>query len=141
MSNSSRLLIALDPIFGDAESEVTEALIGDVITALTRIGAPRVTGSMTADDSFSTDFEDIDGLRDVWADWLGAFASVRIQIEEVEDVGDNVLTFVMQTGTTRHGVEVAQPSAAVWKFRDGLLARVEFHLDREKAIASAERPA
>ncbi len=65
---------------------------------------------------------------------------MRIEIEQVEEIGDNVLTFVIQTGTTRHGVEVAQPSAAVWKFRDGLLTRVEFHLDREKAMRSAAEP-
>jgi ketosteroid isomerase-like protein len=140
MSNADRLLAGLAPIFGEAEREVDEALIDDLIAAIARVAAPRVTGSMTADDSFSTDFEDIDGLRDVWADWLGAFASIRIGIEEVQEIGDNVLTLVVQTGTTRHGVEVAQPSAAVWKFRDGLLTRVEFHLDREKALASAEEP-
>jgi ketosteroid isomerase-like protein len=45
---------------------------------------------------------------------------------------------VRQIGTTRHGgVEIAQPSAAVWKFRDGRLVRLEFHLDREEAMASA----
>ncbi len=58
-------------------------------------------------------------------------------MEAVEEVGENVLTLVNQVGTTRHGVEVEQPSAAVWKFRDGLLARVEFHLDRERARESA----
>ena len=49
--------------------------------------------------------------------------------------------FVRQIGTTRHGVEMIQPSAAVWKFADGLIVRIEFHLDRDEAVASAERPA
>ncbi|MDX6582529.1 MAG: hypothetical protein QOI10_1713 [Solirubrobacterales bacterium] len=141
MSNAERLLAALEPIFGDEDREVDEALIDGLIVSLSGIAAPRLTGSMTADDSFTTDFDGVDGLRTVWADWLGAFASVRIEVEDVEEVGDNVLTWVMQTGTTRHGVEVAQPSAGVWKFREGLLTRVEFHLDREKAAASAQEPA
>ena len=38
------------------------------------------------------------------------------------------------------GVVVQQPSATLWKFRDGLIHRVEFHLDREQALASAREP-
>ena len=61
---------------------------------------------------------------------------------DVEEIGDNVLTLARQIGTTRHGgVELEQPSAAVWKFRDGKIVRVEFHLDRDLAQASAREPA
>ena len=140
MSNAERLLLALAPTFGDDDRIVDEALIDEVIEAISQMSTPRITGSMTAEPSFQVEFEDVAGLRDAWVDWLGAFARVRIEIEEVHEIGDNVVTMVSQTGTTRHGVAITQPSAGVWKFRDGLLSRVEFHLDRTAALESAAEP-
>jgi SnoaL-like domain len=140
MSNADHLLQALQPVFGEAERVVDEELIDQTIAALDRIGAPEISGSMNAGAGFQIDFDDFEGLRKAWADWLGAFAAVRIEIEDVEEIGDNVLTMVKQSGKTRHGVELTQPSAAVWKFRDGLVVRVGFHLDREAAIESASEP-
>jgi ketosteroid isomerase-like protein len=141
MSNAERLMTALAPVFGVGERDVDQALLEEIGDSLDDLAGDELTGSMTADSSFSTEFEGRDGLLTVWADWLDAFDRVRLEIEEVEETGENVLTFVSQIGTTRHGVDVAQPSAAVWKFRDDKLVRVEFHLDREYARASASRPA
>jgi ketosteroid isomerase-like protein len=137
MSNAERLMIALAPTFGVGERDVDETLLRELGDSLADLVADELTGAMTADSSFTTEFEGRDGLLVTWADWLGAFARVQIELEEVEEIGDNVLTLVNQIGTTRHGVALAQPSAAVWKFRGEKLVRVEFHLDREKARASA----
>ena len=64
---------------------------------------------------------------------------MRLEIEEVEEIGDNVVTFVNQVGHhPPRRVELEQPSAAVWKFRGGMLVRVEFHLDRD--VRSRARP-
>jgi ketosteroid isomerase-like protein len=35
--------------------------------------------------------------------------------------------------TRRDPVEIADSSAAVWRFRDGKLARAEFYIDRDTA--------
>jgi ketosteroid isomerase-like protein len=141
MSNAEQLMATLAPIFGVGERDVDEALIQEIGDSLDHLASEEVTGSMTADSSFTTEFEGRDGMLVVWADWLDAFDRVRLEIEDVEESGENVVTFVSQVGTTRHGVDVAQPSAAVWKFRDGELVRVEFHLDRDKARESASEPA
>jgi len=141
MSNADSLMAALAPIFGSGELDVDDALIDRIGDSLDKISDPeKITGAMTADSSFTAEFEGRDGLQATWADWLDTFSRVRLEMEKVEEIGDNVITFVTQTGTTRHGVDVAQPSAAVWKFRDGKLARVEFHLDPDLARVSAREP-
>lgn len=140
MSNAERLMTALLPIFGEGELEVDEPLIQTIGDSLDPISEDEITGAMIGDTSFSAEFKGADGLMSTWRDWLEAFTRVTLQMEAIEEVGDNVLVFVNQIGTTRHGVAVEQPSAAVWKFRDGLVARVEFHLDRDQARESAGRP-
>ena len=137
MSNTDRLMAALAPIFGVGELDVDEALIERIGDSLDQISGDEISGEMTADSSFSTEFHGREGLEATWADWLETFKRVTLQLEEVEEIGESVITFVNQVGTTRHGVAVEQPSAAVWKFRDGKLFRVEFHLDRDRARASA----
>jgi ketosteroid isomerase-like protein len=134
-------MAALAPIFGEGELDVDEALISRIGDSLDAISVDEITGSMIGDSSFTTEFEGREGLMSTWSDWLDTFTRVTLEMEAVEEIEDNVLTLVNQIGTTRHGVEVEQPSAAVWKFRDGLLVRVEFHLDRERARESAQRPA
>jgi ketosteroid isomerase-like protein len=143
MSNAETVILALANVFSDEETEIDEAFVERMIEALAPITADDVVMTMRgSDDSFVGTYEGFDGLRDGWADWLESFDRVRFQFEGVEEFGDNVLTWGRQFGTTRHGgVEIEQPSAAVWKFRDGLIGQVEFHLDREKASASARREA
>jgi ketosteroid isomerase-like protein len=140
MSNAERLMEALARAFSGDESEMDAALVERMISALAPIATDDVVMVMAGpDDSFVATYTGPDGLREGWADWLGSFERVRFQFEGIEELGGNVLTLGRQIGTAQ-GVEVEQPSAAVWKFRDGRLARVEFHLDRGKAHASAQEP-
>ena len=143
MSNAERLIQALDDVFTDSEVVVDQALIDRMIERIGSIAADDVETVMTGtDETFTTTRQGQDGMREAWADWLGTFQSIRFEIEDVAQMGGNVLTLGRQVGVTRHGgVELEQPSAAVWKFRDAELVRVEFHLDREKAEASAAEPA
>ncbi len=139
MSNAERLMAVLAPIFGGGELDVDAALLERIGDSLNEISSDEISGAMTADSSFTTEFQGREGLQATWADWLETFKRVRLELEEVYENGENVVTFVNQTGTTRHGVDVEQPSAAVWKFRRGKLVRIEFHLDRDFARASAEK--
>ena len=142
MSNADRLLQALATVFSDAETKVDERVVDRMIEILEPITAPDVVTVMAGpDDAFVASHEGPEGMRAAWADWLESFESVRFEIEGVERVGDNVLTFGRQIGISRvAGVEIEQASAAVWKFRGAELARIEFHLSRDKAIASAREP-
>jgi ketosteroid isomerase-like protein len=79
-----------------------------------------------------------DGFRDAWADWTSPFSTYRIDLEEMIDAGDRVVSLVAMSGRTKTGgVEVAAAGAAVWTVVDGRLRRVEFHLDREAALRAA----
>ena len=137
MSKEETLLAALSSVFSDSETEIDAALVERMIEALRPLTAEDVVMVMRgSDDAFVGTYEGFDGLREGWADWLESFDRIRFEIEAVDVVGDNVLTLGRQIGTTQ-GVDLEQPSAAVWKFREGLIARIEFHLDRAQAVASA----
>jgi ketosteroid isomerase-like protein len=69
------------------------------------------------------------------AQWTEAFENWSLDVEEVFDAGDQVVTFVRQRAAARHGgPEVEMRFAQVWTFRDGLVARMEMYLDRAEAL-------
>ncbi|MDX6662084.1 MAG: SnoaL-like polyketide cyclase [Solirubrobacterales bacterium] len=80
----------------------------------------------------------IEGFRRCWQEWTSPFESFEVEVEQVIDAGERVLTFVTQTGRTKTGgAEVSSHAAAVWTVHDGRVARVEFHLDRDVARRAA----
>ncbi len=138
MSNAERLIGVLRQVFVEAETEVDEALIARWVDQLGPLCAEDLTIAMVGNVDVTQSYEGIGGLHQAWDDWLGAFDQVRFRIDDVHESGENVLTIATQIGVTRHDVEIEQPSAAVWKFRDGRLYRIEFHLDRAAAERSAQ---
>ena len=143
MSNAERLLTAIGAEFPEGDIEMNLAVLERMLAALAPISTDDFVTLMTGpDESFERSGTGPDGLREAWADWLDTFGSVRFEIEGVEEVGASVLMLGKQTTITRHGgVEIEQPSAALWKFRDDKLVRIEFHLDRDRAYESAREPA
>jgi hypothetical protein len=78
------------------------------------------------------------GFADAWRDWVSPYSSFAIEIEELHEVGDAMLMLVCQRGVTRRdGVAIEDRSGSVWRFRDELLCKVEFYLDRESARTAA----
>jgi ketosteroid isomerase-like protein len=72
------------------------------------------------------------------AEWSEAFESWALDVEEVFDADDQVVTFVRQHAKSKQGgPEVEMRFAQVWTFRDGLIARMEMYLDRDEALAAA----
>jgi len=83
----------------------------------------------------AVEYPGVDGVADGWRDWGAAFESVRAEADTAYESDDAVVLFVKQIAVTRHGgVEMTQPSAMLWLFEGGLVARLEFHLDREAAL-------
>lgn len=79
-----------------------------------------------------------DGFREAWTDWTSPFTSYHIDVEEMIDAGERVVSLVAMCGKTKTGgVDVEAAAAAVWTVVDGRLRRVEFHIDRESALRSA----
>jgi hypothetical protein len=116
---------------GGREMRLREALEG--------FAADGFVTEMVADSSFRAERTGIDGFIEAWDDWLEAFQSFRIDLDESVEIGDTLLTLVTLTGVPRGGAtELVNDNAAVWFLKGGRLARVEFHMDREMARRSAE---
>jgi ketosteroid isomerase-like protein len=79
-----------------------------------------------------------EGVRAFFEEWLGAFDDFYAIIEDVIDAEDHVVFQVRQGGRGKgSGVNVEMP--VYWQaffVRDGKVARVEVHRDREEALAS-----
>jgi len=67
------------------------------------------------------------------------FSSQRIELRRIERVGDAWLTTGSFHGRgAGSGIELTQEDAyAVWRFRDGRVARFEAYIDRDEALAAA----
>jgi ketosteroid isomerase-like protein len=70
----------------------------------------------------------MEGMRATWLEWLAPWESYRATVEEAVDLGDRVLLLYRTFGRLGPGApEVPAEFASVWTFRDGKIARVEFH--------------
>jgi hypothetical protein len=98
-----------------------------------------MTCMMAASGGFHADFTGVEGLIAAWADWLGPFEELRIEVEEVFEASpDCVVDLIRMSGhSARGGAELASEGGAAWFFRDGRLSRVEFHLDRSQLRRAA----
>jgi ketosteroid isomerase-like protein len=103
------------------------------------VAAPDLVSVMIGPDpSFRNEYRGVEGLIEGWADWLAPYESFRMEVEDLIESREVVVTFVHQFGTaTGGGPEIEAESAAVWWVRDGRLVRVEFHLDRHLAMRAA----
>lgn len=88
------------------------------------------------------DTKGADGLAAAWREWLIPFKSYRLELEDVIDAGDNVVTFVrVDARTERDDVLVQHSPAAVWRFsNEGKLVALHFYLDRAEALEAAGLP-
>jgi hypothetical protein len=138
MPNSERVIAAMKPALGGLEPHLDKPALDRMVNAIETLATDDFSCGMIAFD-VAQEFQGTEALKDAWTDWLEAYSDLQFRIHEFRDVGDNVLMLVDQVAVTRHGgVEVEQPSAAVWKFTDdGRLWRVEFHLDQRAAERSA----
>jgi len=82
--------------------------------------------------------EGVDEANQWLAEWLDGFHAWSVEVLEIVDAGDHVVTVMRQRATAKHGgpeVEMLLPQ--VWTFRDGLIARMEMYVDRAEALRAA----
>jgi len=88
---------------------------------------------------FAGEFHGHDGFRRGWAAWFEAFEDLRVEPEEVTDLGAGRLLIRMRSvgRGARSGALVEMGGYAVFTFRSGRLAEHLFFFDREQAERAA----
>jgi ketosteroid isomerase-like protein len=81
-----------------------------------------------------------DGYLEVWRDLLESFEDVRLDPEELLDLGDRVLVTIKLSGHgAGSGVSVSQPLFQLFTLRRGLVVRQDDFQDRAEALKAADR--
>lgn len=85
------------------------------------------------------EYHGIDGLSAAWRDFLAAWEGFHIQTERVVagDAGVYVLLIKLQARGKGSGVAIDAEVANVVTMRDGRIARLEMHWDRDAALTAA----
>ena len=77
----------------------------------------------------------LNGLREVWLEWLEPWESYRAEIEDVIDAGDQAVVLSRDYGRRKGSdAEVPLRAGAVWTVRDGKIARADFYPERAEAL-------
>jgi ketosteroid isomerase-like protein len=141
MGSALQILAPMLAAMPTAEEPLTpeDAAGGSLATAVERVAAPDlVTVMIGPDQSFRTEYRGASGLVEGWRDWLSPYESFRMELEDLIESDDILVTCVRQFGTPiGGGPELEASGAAVWWVRDGRLVRVEFNLNRDAAFRSA----
>jgi ketosteroid isomerase-like protein len=76
-------------------------------------------------------------VRHYVEDWLGTFESVRLELEDPEQIGERVVAVVNGRARGRgSGLEIENRFCQVWTVRDGVAVAMEEHPTRERALAA-----
>ena len=85
------------------------------------------------------EYRGVDGFFEFLRDWYSAWASYRLDVEEMVDVGDgHVLVLGHEVGTSLSaGVEMKGEFGTVYSIRDGRIHRIEAFQNHAKARRAA----
>jgi ketosteroid isomerase-like protein len=65
------------------------------------------------------------GWTDYWLEFRRTWEKLRIEVNELRDLGDQVLTLFTFEGRGRAGLEAQRRFGNVWTIRDGLVLRLQ----------------
>jgi len=75
------------------------------------------------------------GLRAATLDWMGAWVTYRIEVEQLIDCGDRVLMLSREFARREQGQpEVTSENGHVWTVRDGKIVRWDSYALRPEAL-------
>ena len=82
-----------------------------------------------------TVYRGLEGLAQGWREWLAAWTSYRLDVDEFVDAGDKVVVFVrVAARTARDDVLMHHTPGAIWAIRAGKVASIRFYFDRSEAL-------
>ena len=126
--------------------DLAEVFAGDpsaVIDGMASVLGPSFECAFIANESsgFPTlSYSGAEGFVAGWREWLSPWESYRIDADEFIDAGDQVVVLArVQARTRRGGVEMEHAPGAVWTIENGRVRRVEFYLERSRALEVAGR--
>jgi ketosteroid isomerase-like protein len=79
-------------------------------------------------------YRGVEGMREYFRDVDAVWQNFRVELEDVREAGDRLLVLWRVTGTSLSGVPLAQVSAQVWTWRDGMAWRNESYTDVDEAL-------
>ena len=78
-----------------------------------------------------------EGVRDFWRESLSVFGEVDLDVEELIDVGDQVVAAIRERDVGRaSGVPVEATHLAVWTLADGKVIQLQVFEDRQQGLES-----
>jgi hypothetical protein len=140
---TDRVAAFLDWAQGDLVGSLSDPERGEELgAALGRIAAPDLVCMMVGGEPGPiAEYRGIEGVAGAWEDWLEPWGSYDLRLEEMVSADDAIVLLVRVRARTKlDDVEVEHAPAAVFFFRDEVLTRLEFHLDRRLAFAAAGLP-
>jgi ketosteroid isomerase-like protein len=82
-----------------------------------------------------TTYVGVDGVREFFRDMLGVFDSLRSEVEEWIDAGDEVIAVMRNRARGRQsGVPVEGRDAHVWTVQNGKLRRLRIYPNKSEAL-------
>jgi ketosteroid isomerase-like protein len=83
-------------------------------------------------------YRGLEGFAQGWREWLQAWTSYRIDVEDFVDVGDRVVVLVRAEARTARGdVLMHHTPGAIYTIKDGKVASIHFYFDRSEALEAA----
>ena len=79
-------------------------------------------------------------VRQFWSDWVGVFDSVRQDVEEFIEAGDDVVVSSVMHVRGRDGVEAQARATWVFTFRDGVVVRASMYQTKLDALEALGLP-
>ena len=131
------LVLALTPSGADFAQVMRDENFSALSTVVAHLFQPDFECVSCRFDAEKT-YVGLDGLRDLWLEWLAPWTTYRSEAEEAMDLGDRVLLLVRDFGRREGSTdEIALKGASIWNIRDGKIARVEFYPVRDDALKAA----
>jgi ketosteroid isomerase-like protein len=79
----------------------------------------------------------VEGLREMWLDWLEPWTIYHVDVEELIPAGDRVAVLVRDRARRADSErEVELIAGSVWRVREGRLVEVVFYGNREQLFAA-----
>lgn len=85
-------------------------------------------------------YRGIDAFREAVTEYTEAFGEMRVEVEDLSEVGDRVLAFYRWSARGQGGVEVHMDQAGIFALDGGKVVSWQVFIDRAEALEAAGLP-